>query len=108
MPEGETRQIVVTIARAGALGNLEEALSFPTLEDVGAHTCFGTSAFARLTFHPLNGGTKYGIVAPACFHFTENGSPPIGDWTHGVWSAVQAAVFNYCRGHTCKEVPYKS
>jgi len=106
VPDGETRQIVATITSADAVDNLLEAFGLPKLEDVGVHSCFGPTAFARVSFHLTTGSTTHATVAPSCFHFIENGSPPISDWTHGVWSAVQATLFNYCWGHKCREAAY--
>lgn len=108
VPSGGKSQIAETITRADAVSNLAEAFSLPTLEDVGIHTCFGSTAFARVWFHLTSGKTMYANVLPSCFHFTVNGSPPIGDWTHGVWSAVQATLFSYCIGHKCTKAPYKA
>lgn len=108
VPDGEKSQIVATIAKPSVAGNLAFAFEVPVLQDVGIHTCFGTTAFAKVSFLLNNDKTVHAVVLPSCYHFTMNGSPPIWDSNHGVWSAVQATLFNYCMGHRCKTVPYSS
>lgn len=104
-PSGES-QLIVSISNRSAVDGLDQAFSLPALEDVGTNNCLPGPGWANLTFRLVNNKTMRATASPGCFDFSENGSHRISDPDLGVWNAVRATVFNYCRGHACKPRSY--